>query len=270
MAGVARGSVIAVWSPKGGVGKTLLAVALALKLAEKRQTVLVEGNADNPDLVSLLQCPSLPNIGTFPSQPDPAGVQDHLVRRSSLLFVLPGPTRFIDEAILSGEAMDSALRSLTAAGMTAVVDCSTSLRDATLVALDLADRILVPVTLDLLSLTPLKRVARELDVLKLPPHKFRVVINRQTDTREITAEDIRLLSPFPVVGAVPSSRAAAQAVNRADLGQALSPASPIGKAVGALLDSLLPDRVEGEAQPGVEPGAGLLGRLRIRTGKEGA
>lgn len=265
---MAGGFITAVWSPKGGVGKTLLSVAVALKLAEKRRTVLVEGNADNPDLVSLLQCPSLPNIGTWPGQADPESVESHLVRRSSRLFILPGPTRFIDEAVLSGEAMDAVLRSFVGAGMAAVVDCSCGLRDSTLVALDLADRILVPVTLDLLSLTPLKRVARELEFLKLPAHKFRVVINRHTDTREITAEDIRALSPFPVVGVVPSSRHAATAVNRGDLELAVAPASPIGKAVASLVGEMLPSAADADAES-ADGGAGLLGRLRILAGREG-
>jgi|GEM_PF-1517059 len=263
------GFITAIWSPKGGVGKTLLSVALALKLAEKRRTTLIDGNADNPDLVSLLQCPSLPNIGTWPGQPDPAELESHLVRRSSRLFILPGPTRFIDEAVLSADAMDSVLRTLRAAGHMVVVDCSTSLRDSTLVALDHADRILVPVTLDLLSITPLKRVARELEFLKLPAPKFRVVINRHTDTREITAEDIRLVSPFPVAGVVPSSRVAAAAINRGDLESAAAPTSPVGKAVNGLVAEMLPTEA-GSAQEPADAGPGLLGRLRILTGKEGA
>lgn len=265
---MAVGTITALWSPKGGVGKTLLSAAVALRLAEKGRTVLVDGNADNPDLVSLLQCPSLPNVGTWPGRLKPEEVEVHLVRWTSRLFVLPGPTRFIDEAVLSGEAMEAVLRSLSGAGMDVVVDLPTGLRDSTLVALDLADWILMPVTLDLLALTPLKRVARELDFLKLSAQKFRVIVNRQTESREITVEDIRSLSPFPVLGAVPSSRQAAQAVNRGELEAALSPTSQIGRAVGALLTGTLlsSEAVRPEAAPA---GPRLLGRLWPLVGKEG-
>lgn len=262
---MAEGAVIALWSPKGGVGKTLLSAALALRLAERHRTVIVDGDADCPDLVSLLQSPSLPNIGTWPGVVEPNRVEEHLVRRSSRLFFLPGPSRFIDEAVLSGDAMEAALGSLAAAGMLVVVDCSTNLRDSTLVALDMADHILLPVTLDLLALTPLRRVERELEVLRLPASKFRVVINRVTDTKEITPDDVRELSPFPVIAQVPSSRQAAQAVNRGDLEAAVGPASAIGKAVSALAAQLFP----GEEARSREPAPTLLGRLRLLTGKEG-
>lgn len=265
---MAGGMITALWSPKGGVGKTLLSAAVALRLAEKGRTVLIDGNADNPDLVSLLQCPSLPNVGTWPGRVAAEEVEAHLVRWTSRLFVLPGPTRFIDEAVLSGEVMEAVLRSLSGAGMNVVVDLPAGLRDSTLVALDVADRVLLPVTLDLLSLTPLKRVARELDFLKLPAQKFRVIINRQTESREITTEDIRTLSPFPVLGAVPSSRQAAQAINRGDLAAALAPTSQIGRAVGALLSGILP-----AAEPARSAAAAaaprLLGRLWPLASKEG-
>lgn len=266
---MAKGLVIALWSPKGGVGKTLLAVAVALRLSERQRTVIIDGNADNPDLVTLLQSASLPNIGTWPGRVAPEEVENHLVRWTSRLFVLPGPTRVIDEAVLSAEAMESAVKSLSGAGMHVVVDLSAGLRDSTLVALDLADWVLLPVTPDLLALTPLKRIARELDFLKLPAGKFRVVVNRETEGQEISTADIRELSPFPVLGAVPSSRQAAQAVNRGDLQAALAVSAPVGKAVQVLLRGIVD--TEAPAQPMAAPfGAGLLSRLWPIAGREGA
>lgn len=266
---MAKGLVIALWSPKGGVGKTLLSVAIALRLSERQRTAIIDGNADNPDLVTLLQSSSLPNIGTWPGRVAPEEVEDHLVRWTSRLFVLPGPTRFIDEAVLSGEAMEAAVRSLSEAGLHVVVDLSAGLRDSTLVALDLADWVLLPVTPDLLALTPLRRVARELDFLKLPAGKFRVVVNREAEGQEISPVDIRELSPFPVLGAVPSSRQTAQAINRGDLQAALAASTPVGKAVAAVLRGIV------ETEPSPQPaasafGAGLLARLWPIAGREGA
>nr|WP_280953719.1 P-loop NTPase [Symbiobacterium terraclitae] len=258
--------VIALWSPKGGVGKTLLSVAVALRLSERQRTVIIDGNADNPDLVTLFQSAGTPNISTWPGRVPPEEVENHLVRWTSRLFILPGPTRFVDEAVLSGDAMEAAIRSLAGAGMHVVVDLPAGLRDSTLVALDLADWILFPVTPDLLALTPLKRVARELELLKLPAGKFRVIVNRDVESREITVADIRELSPFPVLGSVPSCRQAAQAVNRGDLQAALAASSPIGGAVAGLLRGILEVAEEPKPAPAVP---GLLARLWPIAGREG-
>jgi pilus assembly protein CpaE len=230
---------VAVWSPKGGVGKSILAVALALKLAEQQRTVLIDGNADNPDLVSLLQCPGHPNVTGWAESPDPGQVESMLVRHSNRLWVLPGPQRYVEEASLSGPVMESILDTCVAAGMTVVVDLGSALRDSTIAALDRVDRIFVPVTLDLLSLAPLKRLHRELELLRLPASKFRVIINRHTNTREITADDVHEFSEFPIDGIIPSAKELAAAVNRGQAGVALSGTSLVGRAIAKLAEPLM-------------------------------
>lgn len=242
---------VAVWSPKGGVGKSVLAVAIALKLAERQRTVLVDGNADNPDLVSLLQCAAYPNVTGWSAPADPSHVEALLVRHSNRLWVLPGPSRYVESETFTGPVMESVLQSCLQAGMTVVVDLGSPLRDSTVAALDRVDRVLMPVTLDLLSLAPLKRLHRELDLLRLPPAKFRVVINRHTNTREITADDVRDFSEFPVEAIIPSAKEVAAAVNRGEVGVALAGASPMGRAVAKLVDPLLDGHVQAEpAQKG--------------------
>lgn len=224
----------AVWSPKGGVGKSLIAVAMALHLAEHQRTVLIDGNADNPDVVSLLQCPGHPNVTGWIENPGPDDLDSLLVRHSNRLWVLPGPPRYVEEAALSGPVMGSALELCRKAGMVAVVDLGSALRDSTVEALDRVDQILMPVTLDLLSLTPIRRLERELELLRVPRDKFRVVINRHTNSWEITVDDVRSLCPFPVAGVIPSARELAAAVNRGEAAVALSGGSPVGRALAGL------------------------------------
>lgn len=249
---------VAVWSPKGGVGKSILATALALRLSERQRTVLIDGNADNPDVASLLQCPGHPNVTGWIDAAAPEQVESMLVRYSDRLWVLPGPSRYIEEDTFTGPIMESVISSCQQAKMTVVVDLGTALRDSTVAALDAVDRILVPVTLDLLSVAPLRRIQRELDLLRLPASKFQVVINRFTSTREIVLEDVQGFSAFPIAGTVPSSRELAAAVNTGEVAAALAGNSPVGKEVARLAEPFL----DGSAEAAPEPAQkGLLGGL---------
>ncbi|HWI61513.1 MAG TPA: P-loop NTPase [Symbiobacteriaceae bacterium] len=230
---------IAVWSPKGGVGKSVIAVALALKLAERQRTVLVDGNADNPDMVTLLQCPGHPNVTSWVTASDPGQVESMLVRHSQRLWILPGPPRYVEEGSLSGPVMESILDLCQRAKMTVVVDLGSALRDSTVAALDLVDRVLIPVTMDLMSVAPLRRLSRELDLLRLPESKFRVVVNRHTSSREITLDDIRAFSDFQIEGIIPSAKELAAAINRGEIGTALSGDSPVARSVAKLAEPFL-------------------------------
>lgn len=234
---------IALWSPKGGVGKSVLAVALALRLAERQRTVLIDGNPDNPDVTSLLQCPGQPNVTGWTPPEEPADLESLFVRHSNRLWVLPGPPRYVEEGALSGPVMESVLHTCRRAGFTAVVDLGTPLRDSTVVALDRADRVLVPVTPDLLAVAPLRRLRGELELLRMPESKFRVVVNRVSTSREVTVEDIQGFSDFALAGVVPSSRELAAAVNRGEIGVALGRETPVGKAVASLAEPFMEEGI---------------------------
>lgn len=248
---------IAVWSPKGGVGKSVIAVALALKLATRQRTVLVDGNADNPDLVTLLQCPGHPNVTSWVTATDPSQVESMLVRHSNWLWTLPGPPRYVEESSLSGPVMESILDLCLRAKMTVVVDLGSALRDSTVAALDRVDRVLIPVTLDLMSVAPLRRLSRELDLLRLPESKFRVVVNRHTSSREITLDDIRAFSDFQIEGVIPSAKELAASINRGEIGAALSGDSPVARAMAKLAEPM----IDGAVIPPTERKAGLSGLI---------
>lgn len=246
MAGTVQ--TVALWSPKGGVGKSVLAAALALKLAERQRTVLIDGNPDNPDIISILQVPGHPNVTGWSVPEDSDQLERQLVRHSHRLWVLPGPPRYVEEGVLTGPLMESILQSCQRAGFTVVVDLGTTLRDSTVAALDVVERVLLPVTPDLLSVAPLRRLRVELELLRIPDAKFRVVVNRLSSSREITVEDIEAFSEFPVEGTVPSSKELAAAINRGEIGVALGPQTPVGQAIAKLAspfcegDLVVPDR----------------------------
>lgn len=249
MAGAAQ--TIALWSPKGGVGKSVLAAALALKLAERQRTVLIDGNPDNPDVTALLRVPGHPNVTNWSVPEDLSQLESRLVRHSHRLWVLPGPPRYVEEGAFTGPVMESILETCRQAGCTVVVDLGTTFRDSTVAALDLADRVLIPVTPDLLAVAPLRRLKTELELLRIPEAKFRVVVNRLSSSREITVADIEAFSDFPLAGTVPSSPELAAAVNRGELGTALGSGTPVGAAIAKLAapycdeELLVPERRRG-------------------------
>ncbi|HEY8345674.1 MAG TPA: hypothetical protein VIL07_00125 [Symbiobacteriaceae bacterium] len=240
---------VALWSPKGGVGKSVLAAALALKLAERQPTVLIDGNPENPDVTSLLRVPGYPNVTSWTPPSGRAELESRLVRHSNRLWVLPGPPRYVEEGALTGPVMESVLEACIGAGFTVVVDLGVSLRDSTVAALDRVDRVLIPVTPDLLAVAPLRRIRAELDLLRMPESKFRVVVNRLTNSGEITLEDIEAFSDFAVAGVVPHSPELAAAVNRGEFALALGADTPVGRAVASLTAPLLDEEPVVLARP---------------------
>jgi MinD-like ATPase involved in chromosome partitioning or flagellar assembly len=234
------GPVIAVWSPKGGVGKTLIACGLAMHLVRRCAggAVLVDLDADKAEVAPLLQCSSRPSILEFPAEtyPEPGGRS--LVTLPGGLAVLPGPGRLVDEGLVTRDLAERVLTALLRKEQAVVIDLGTTLRDSTLVTLDRASAVLLIVTPDLLSIYPARRFALEAELIGLDPAKFRLVVNRASPQQSIPMAEIADLVPIKGAGRLPSLPGLANAVNSGLTSTTMRQNTEFAIAIQSLADQL--------------------------------
>lgn len=204
------GPLVAVWSPKGGTGKTLVAAGLAMHLVRRSggPTLLIDLDAGHADAAPLLQASLRPSILDYPTG------SGRTVSHPSGIHLLAGPARLADAPLVSAELAEAVLERARKEGYLVVADLDADLRDSTLVALDKADTVLLVTTPDLLSLYACRRFTQEAESIGLSLAKFRLVINRVTARQEIPEAEILDLIGLPLAGRVPSLPGLAAAVNR--------------------------------------------------------
>ena len=109
-AALSRGRVLAVCSPKGGVGKTTLALNLAFALAERGlHTVLVDADP-NGDQLSLLDARGRASVGAYELLDDDGGKLDGALRATAheRLRVLPASGAGLPPAALEADPRHAA------------------------------------------------------------------------------------------------------------------------------------------------------------------
>ncbi len=204
------GSLIAVWSPKGGTGKTVVAAGLAMHLVRRypESTLLIDLDAGKADIAPLLKTSLRPSVLEYT---EGAG---RTVLHPAGLSVLPGPPRLVDEGLVTGDLTKAVLARARAEYSAIVVDLDSSLRDSTVVTLEQADAVLLVTTPDLLSIYAARRFTQEAELMGLPLGRFRLVINRATMNQEIPDREILDLVGIPQAGRIPDLPGMTASINR--------------------------------------------------------
>jgi pilus assembly protein CpaE len=191
------GQVVAVFSPKGGVGRTTIAVNLAVAAAADlgRQTVLVDGSFQFGDVGVLLNLnPKNKSIadlaGELEGGGEPESIDTFIISHSSGLRVLLAPPSPEMAELITPSGIRKILDVLRAKNDLVVVDCTASFTDTTLAILDTADIILTMLTLEITSIKNIRLFMEVADQLGYAGSKIKLVLNRADSTLGIRVADV--------------------------------------------------------------------------------
>jgi pilus assembly protein CpaE len=178
------GRVVAVYSSKGGVGNTSIAVNLADAFARRqddKRVALADLVVEGGDIRVFLNLHSAYHLGDLVEKLDRVDAEllySLLTPTPGGLWVLPGPDNPELDDALDASTISAMIRQLRAHFAYTVLDCEHHLSERTLAALDAADNV---VLVTQLNVTALRSTQRTLEICKrlgYAADKVMVVVNR--------------------------------------------------------------------------------------------
>lgn len=214
-----RGRVTTVFSPKGGVGKSVVAVNLATALARRDgQTVaLVDLDVDFGDVGVMLRLKPSHHIGEAAA----AGARlDGVLMRSLLtrdersgLEVLAAPPGGAQGDRITAEAVRNILEVMRSLADHVVVDTAPSLDEPILEALLESDDIVYIVGMDVPAVKNARLGLQALELMQVPLGRVIVVLNRADSRVHLAPRDVERTLQMKVDASLPSDALVPQSVN---------------------------------------------------------
>lgn len=175
-----RGRIVTVYSPRGGSGCTMLAVNLAIGLnGEDHPAVIIDGDLQYGDVPVLFntQGPlSIADLAPRVAELDPDLVNDVLVKHPTGVKIL-NPTRPERAELVTGPQFSQLATYFSELFPYVVLDTTHRLNDVTLAALDVSDLIVLVSTIDIPSISRVRKFIELVPLLNLNPKKIVLAVN---------------------------------------------------------------------------------------------
>jgi pilus assembly protein CpaE len=194
--GAEPGLIVAVFSPKGGVGRTTIAVNVAVAAAQElgRRTVLVDGSFQFGDVGVLLNLnpknKSIADLAAELEAGEAESLDTFVITHSSGIRVLLAPPSPEMAELVTVNGIRRVLDGLRRDHELVVVDCTSSMNDTTLAILDAADVILTVLSLEITSIKNMRLFLEVVDQLGYESDKIQLVLNRADSSLGIRIADV--------------------------------------------------------------------------------
>ena len=236
---------LTVFSPRGGVGSTTIAVNLAMLFREQtgKKVLLMDGKQFFGHLDVMLNIRSQNTISDLiphAASLDERLVQDVVNPHASGIHVLLGPSSLQVAQGIRADDLYSVFMSLQRIYDYIVVDGGNSLTENTVTLMDATDRILLLTTPDLASLHDVSRFIQISRSLAYPPNKILVTLNREGLKGGVKAGDIEAALQSKLYARIPDDGAnALRSINRGVPIAFRYARSPVSRALKQLATNLL-------------------------------
>jgi pilus assembly protein CpaE len=222
------GRVVAVFSGKGGVGVSFLATNLAAALDQ--QTLLVDLNLQTGDAASFLGIEPRYTLTDFVlnrNRLDDSLIGSMITQHSPQLSLLPAPLEPHEADDIDATNVTEVMRLLSRKYECVVLDLPHTFDPLSIAALDMADDILLVMTLDIPGIRATKRALKVFGRLGYASEKIHVVVNRWSKGAAVDLSKVEAHLDEQLIGLVPNDyRKVIESIN---LGRPLVQAEPSSK-----------------------------------------
>jgi pilus assembly protein CpaE len=240
-----QGRLISVFSTKGGVGKTCIAINVASAMA-KRSTepvVLVDGDLQFGDVSVMLSLPAQNTVldAAAAVQYGDLELVQTLVSKdpSTGLLVLPAPIESMPtDALLPGEMVNICAALQGIAGHV-VIDLPSVFNDYVLAIIEASDDVLLVGSMDIPSIKNLKIGMQQLDLQVIAGPKLKLVLNHANAKVKLDVKEIERVLGMSANFPVPDDIAVPMSVNAGHPVVVDEPKSPVSRALDCIAESLL-------------------------------
>lgn len=261
-----EGKTIVVFSPKGGVGCSVVAANLGVQLAQAgKKTAIVDANLSFGDIGVLLDVHGTHSIVDLAQRFDELDVDlvsSVLASHGSGLKVLLSPPRPEMSELVTAQHVQKILSLLRQKFEYTIVDTFTSLQDVMLAALDQADKIMLITTPDIPCVKDVRLFFEVIEQLEYERSSIMLVLNKIDRHSGISAEDVEKTLRHAVVVSIPTDhRAVMFSVNQGVPFVMREPSKQVSVAVIKLADRLIEELEEVAPEAADASGPSRLGRL---------
>jgi len=223
-----HGRVVGVFSSKGGAGVSFLSANLAA--AMNVSTLLVDLNLQAGDAASFLGLDPKYSVADFAanrSRLDDALISSLVTFQSANLSLLAAPLEAHEAEDITSQDVTEMLHLMARRHECLVLDLPHTFDPVTVAALDLADEVLLIMTLDIPGIRSTKRAIKVFERLGYPRGKIRVVVNRWSKSIDVELKKVEAHLDEQLVGLVPNDYP--KVMESINLGRPLVQSDPTSK-----------------------------------------
>ena len=245
---VGAGKVYAVFSPRGGSGKSTVAVNLAVRQAyeQPERTALLDLSLTFGHAGALLGLQPQTSLAAVPAESlddfDRRTLGRYMIEHASSLQVLVAGMRPEEGEAVTAAHVRAALGTMKRQFATIVVDCGSSFDEPTIAALELADKVILLCAPELNSLRDVRECQRVFgEIIHLETSKLCFVLNHPQPFSALTREQFEMALEQQMLVELPHAGETAQKV--AAKGEPLvasAPGSAFTRAIEKLSGSVAP------------------------------
>jgi pilus assembly protein CpaE len=192
------GTIVAVFSPKGGIGRTTVAVNMAVAAATElgKKVVVVDGSFQFGDVGVLLNLnPKNKSIADLVPELEQAGhevesIDTFVINHSAGIRVLLAPPSPEMAELITPSGIKRVIEALRQTHDLVIVDCTSYFNETTIAILDSADIILTMLSLEITSIKNMRLFLEVADQLGYEGDKVRLILNRADSALGIRVADV--------------------------------------------------------------------------------